>query len=146
MTDGWRPARAGKARVRPRDGVYDARAPLRRIGEIAFAMFGKKLSIALVVCAALGAAPLLGCVAAPVVPPIGVIYSNFQAPLAPKGEAGSKRGTATVTAILGLVSWGDGSVRQAAANGGITEVKLVDYEFKNVVGVYQRYTTVAYGD
>jgi hypothetical protein len=100
-------------------------------------------------CIALAAALVLslgGCVAAPVVPPLGIIYTNVQAPLAPKGDVGSKRGTAHVKSYLGLFSIGDGSVRAAAANGNITEVKLVDYEFKNVLGVYQRYTTVAYGD
>src|SRR5262245_52096954 len=103
----------------------------------------KKLSLALVGCLVVSMA---GCLAAPVVPPMGVLYTGFQAPLAPKGEVGSKRGTASVTAFLGLISVGDGSVKQAAANGGIKEVKLVDYEFTNVIGIYQKYTTIAYGD
>src|SRR5262245_24587119 len=88
----------------------------------------------------------LGCIAAPVVPPIGLVYTDLDAPLAPRGDVGSKRGTSTVTSILFLVSTGDGSVRAAAKNGGIREVKLVDYEYKNVLGVFQRYTTVVYGD
>ena len=100
----------------------------------------KKLAIALFACA------LSGCVAAPVVPPLGIVYTDIRAPLTLGGNVGSKRGTATVTAICGVVSWGDGGIRKAAANGNIQEVKLVDYEFKNVLGVYQRYTTVAYGD
>jgi len=103
----------------------------------------KKLSLALAACVALS---VVGCVAAPVVPPLGIVYTDIQAPLAPKGEVGSKRGTSHVTAYLGLFSTGNASVRQAAANGNITEVKLVDYEFKNVLGVYQRYTTVVYGN
>ena len=53
---------------------------------------------------------------------------------------------ADVIAILGLFSSGDGSVRTAAANGGISEVKHIDYEYKNVLGIYQRYTTVVYGN
>jgi hypothetical protein len=100
----------------------------------------KMLVIAFVACA------LFGCVAAPVVPPLGIVYTDVRAPLVPAGVVGSKRGTASVIAILGLFSWGDGGIRRAAANGNIQEVKLVDYEFKNVLGVYQRYTTVAYGD
>ena len=103
----------------------------------------KKLWIALAAGLVLS---LGGCIAAPVVPPLGILYTNIEAPLAPKGEVGSKRGTASVKAVLGLFSWGNGSVRQAAANGNIHEVKLVDYEFKNVIGVYQRYTTVVYGE
>jgi len=98
-------------------------------------------------CLLLGiAGSTLGCIAAPVVPPIGLVYTDLDAPLAPRGDVGSKRGTSTVTSILFLVSTGDGSVRAAARNGGIREVKLVDYEYKNVLGVFQRYTTVVYGD
>jgi hypothetical protein len=100
----------------------------------------KKLAIALLACA------LAGCVAAPVVPPLGIVYTDVRAPLVPAGNVGSKRGTSTVTSICGVFAWGDGGIRKAAANGNIQEVKLVDYEFKNVLGVYQRYTTVAYGD
>jgi hypothetical protein len=104
----------------------------------------KTLPIAL-----LGCLLLSGCIAAPVVPPLGVIYTDYDAPLdlVPRGNPGAKTGEAHVTSILGLVSWGDGSVRAAANNGGIKDVKLVDYHFKSVVfGVYQRYTTVAHGD
>ena len=106
----------------------------------------KKLSIGLVGCLVLGSTAVLGCIAAPVVPPLGLIYTDIQAPLAPKGDVGTKRGTSQVTAFFGLISTGDGSVKAAAANGNIQEVKLVDYEFTNVLGIYQRYTTVAYGD
>jgi hypothetical protein len=89
----------------------------------------------------------LGCVAAPVVPPIGLIYSNVDAPitLGPSDTAG-RRGEASVKAWFGLVSTGDGSVKAAADNGGITDVKRVDYEFKNVLFFYQRYTTVVHGN
>jgi hypothetical protein len=117
------------------------RASLDARKEIALAM--KKLSLVLAACAALS---MIGCIAAPVVPPLGIIYTNIDAPLAPKGEVGSKRGVSHVTAFLGLFSTGDGSVRQAAANGNISNVQLVDYEFTNVLGIYQRYTTVVYGN
>ena len=88
----------------------------------------------------------LGCVAAPVVPPTGLVYTDIDAPMSIKGEARGRRGTASTASILGLFAWGDGSVRTAAAKGGISDVKLVDYEFFNVLGIYQRYTTVVYGD
>jgi len=111
-------------------------------------MAGKKaLRIAVLGSLLFGATgSLLGCLAAPVVPPIGLVYTEMDAPLASRGEVGSKRGTSTVTSILFLVSTGDGSVRAAAQNGGIRNVKLVDYQYSNVLGVYQRYTTVVYGD
>jgi hypothetical protein len=88
-----------------------------------------------------------GCVAAPVVPPLGMVYTEFDAPLSlGGGEVGSKRGESSVTAIFGLVSTGDASVKAAARAGGISQVKRVDYEFYNFLGVYQRFTTVAHGD
>ena len=78
----------------------------------------KKLAIALFACA------LAGCVAAPVVPPLGIVYTDIRAPLTPAGNVGSKRGTSTVVAICGLFSWGDGGIRKAAANGNIQDVNL----------------------
>jgi len=92
---------------------------------------------------------MVGCIGAPVVPPIGVIYTDMDAPLTLAGggrDVGSKRGESSVTAILGLFSTGDGSVKKAAANGRVTQIKQVDYEFMNVIGIYQKYTTVVYGD
>jgi hypothetical protein len=88
----------------------------------------------------------IGCVGAPIVPPLGLVYTDIDAPLSLLGGTGARRGEASVTSILGLVSTGDGSVKAAAADGGISRVQRVDYEFFNVLGVYQRYTTVAYGD
>ena len=96
-------------------------------------------------CTAALVAGTAGCIAAPVVPPLGLVYTDMKAPLNLGGDPASKRGTSTVTAILGMVSTGDGSIRAAAKNGGINDVQLVDYEFYNVLGIIQRYTTVVYG-
>jgi hypothetical protein len=101
------------------------------------------------VLASLVAATLVlgGCIGAPVVPPVGMVYSDFDAPLgAGPRDSGSKTGMSSVTAILGIISTGDGSVDAAARDGGISTVKGVDYHFTNVLGVYQRYTTVVHGD
>lgn len=87
-----------------------------------------------------------GCIGAPVVPPLGIVYTDIDAPLTLAGDTGTRRGESTVTAWLGLFSTGDGGVKAAAANGGITQVKRVDYEYYNLIGIYQRYKTVAYGD
>lgn len=104
-----------------------------------------KKTIALAI-ALLFALPFLGCIAAPVVPPTGLMYTDLQAPLTFRAEPTTKRGTASTYSILALVAWGNGGVHAAAQNGGIREVKNVEYEFYNVLGVYQRYTTVVYGD
>jgi hypothetical protein len=105
------------------------------------------IRIALIGCALCAiVVPTLGCIAAPVVPPLGLVYTNVRAPLAPRGEVGSRRGVSEATSILGLISLGDASVKAAASNGGIRDVKLVDYEYTNVLLIFQRYTTIAYGD
>lgn len=90
-----------------------------------------------------------GCMVAPVVPPAGGIYNDWKAPLNYEQQGnqfGLKTGTASTGSILGLVAWGDGSIRAAAANGGITKVNNADYEYFNVIGIYQRYTTIVYGE
>jgi hypothetical protein len=91
-----------------------------------------------------------GCAmgAAPVAPPPAVIQS-YQAPLDldhDQTQLGPKRGESQVTTILGLVSWGDGSTRKAAENGGLVTIRSADYEFYTVFGIYSRYKTIVYGD
>jgi hypothetical protein len=91
----------------------------------------------------------LACtVVAPVVPPPGLLYQSYEAPLSLHGlqKPGSKRGTASTQNILGLFSWGDASVHTAAMQGGIQTIQHADYEFYSVLGIYSRYTTVVHGD
>ena len=91
---------------------------------------------------------LTGCMVAPVIPPTGIIYSKTTAPLdvdLKETHLGSV-GTSTSHCVLGLVSWGDASTEAAANQGGITTINHADYEFLNiVVGAYQRYRTIVYG-
>lgn len=92
---------------------------------------------------------LMGCaMVAPVVPPPAMIQS-YQAPLdldSDQTQLGSKKGTASTQNILGIVSWGDGSTRAAAQNGGISTIRGADYEFFSVFGLYSKYTTIVHGD
>lgn len=93
--------------------------------------------------------PAVGCVLAPVVPPPALLYSDFEAPLdvdQEGGPLGAREGRASVTAILGLVSWGDASIAAAAEEGGIGIVRHADYAYRNILGIYQRYTTIVRGD
>ena len=90
----------------------------------------------------------VGCVVAPVVPPLGSIYSDIKAPIdidMNQTAASPKSGEATTTSIFGLVSWGDASIQEAAKNGGITTIESVDYRYFNVLSVYQTFTTIAHG-
>jgi len=80
--------------------------------------------------------------------PMGAIYTEIKAPVA-VGDGGvsyNKTGVAKATSILGLVAMGDCSIKTAAANGGIKNIKYVDYDAKNTLGVYGEYTTTVYGD
>nr|HPL82786.1 TRL domain-containing protein [Candidatus Omnitrophota bacterium] len=62
------------------------------------------------------------------------------------GVSYSRVGTAKSTSILGLVATGDSSIKTAASNGGIKTIKYVDYDAKNILGLYGEYTTTVYGD
>ncbi|MDP3042331.1 MAG: TRL-like family protein [Candidatus Omnitrophota bacterium] len=62
------------------------------------------------------------------------------------GMTYSKVGTAKSTSILGMVATGDCNIKTAAANGGIKTIKYVDYDAKNTLDIYGKYTTTVYGD
>ncbi len=85
---------------------------------------------------------------APVVPPVGLLYSAFKAPLTTEfsGQAAElKSGEASTSSVLGLVATGDCSLEAAAHEGGLNTIEYCDYSYLNVLGVYQRFTVVAYG-
>jgi hypothetical protein len=108
----------------------------------------RSITSLLVVCGAL--LLLQGCITAPVVPPLGWIYTDIKAPLDidynPTNVA-QKSGKSESTSILGLIATGDASTQAAAANGGVTKIDYADYAYFNVVfGVFQRYDTIVYGE
>ncbi|HOW42432.1 MAG TPA: TRL-like family protein [Candidatus Omnitrophota bacterium] len=79
--------------------------------------------------------------------PVGCLYTEVGMPAAAgEGGHGSKVGIAKSTSILGLIATGDGSIKAAMAAGGITRIKYVDYNAKNILGLYGEYTTTVYGD
>ena len=87
---------------------------------------------------------------APVKPPVAFVFTNVRAPMSidfnPQTAVARKSGQTSVHCILGLFSWGDGSAVAAAANGRLTTINYLDYEFLNVLGVYSRFTTFAHGN
>jgi hypothetical protein len=91
----------------------------------------------------------VGCYSAPVMPPVGGLYSDIKAPLTTEftGQgAPTKSGEAASMSVLGLFSWGDCSLASAAAAGNLSTIDYCDYAYQNVVlGVYQRFTVVAHG-
>lgn len=92
-------------------------------------------------------AALCGCVSAPFVPPTGMV-AQVKAPLSTDGnwKVGLKSGSASSQSVLGLYAWGDCSITAAAEAGGLKRIDYVDYEYDNVIGVWQKVTVTAYGE
>lgn len=89
-----------------------------------------------------------GCFISPVIPPVGVIYHQSEVPVDiayDNNGVGTKTGVAQSESILGLVAFGDARISTAAANGGISTIDHVDADLFNILGVYQRYTTIVHG-
>ena len=80
--------------------------------------------------------------------PYGALYTEIKAPVASAaGDVSySKVGVAQATSILGLVTTGDASIQAAVQDGNIRKIKYVDWEAKNILGLYGEYTTTVYGD
>ncbi len=95
---------------------------------------------------------LCGCMAfpiAPVVPPVAGGFTNIEAPVDITynlTEIGSKKGEATSVGVLGLLAFGDASVKTAARDGNMKRVDHIGYQYTNVFGLVSFYTTVVYGE
>lgn len=60
---------------------------------------------------------------------------------------GTKVGTSEAGVFLRVLSFGgDASIKAAAKNGGITRVSTVDIKSFDVLGIYQKYTTIITGE
>jgi hypothetical protein len=101
---------------------------------------------------------LFGCAAlGPDVGANGIIYNNTTLPNYPAPTAGNgslavgdtslvpTKGVARTHDVLGLVSWGDAGVRQAAVNGDVTQIKTIDVGTYNILGIYTERTTEVSG-
>jgi hypothetical protein len=87
-----------------------------------------------------------GCVFTTVSPPRGLIMTDQTAPLFPGRETGSKVGRASAHNILFLFGWGDSGLNAAIRDGGLETVNHTDYRFQNYLLIYQKYTTIVYGE
>lgn len=98
-----------------------------------------------VAMAAAALAVLTGCAT---VVPVGLIYTGVKLPVsnATGSVSYNKTGQATSKSILGLVAWGDSSIKAAAEEGKVVKVNSVDYQADNLFGVYGKYTTIVYGE
>ena len=80
--------------------------------------------------------------------PMGVVYTEVKAPVAVGSSDASmdKVGTAKATSVLGIVATGDASIKTAMENGKITKIHHVDFNTKNILGLYGEYITTVYGE
>ena len=97
--------------------------------------------------ALLGAICFSGCLSAPFQPPTGMV-AETTAPLSTEGNwnVGMKSGEASSFSVLGLYAAGDCSISAAATNGGLKKIYYVDYKYRNIIGIWQKATVIAYGE
>ncbi|WP_434130564.1 TRL domain-containing protein [Methylocaldum sp. GT1BB] len=98
---------------------------------------------------------LAGCVSGPNMTwlPAGAISTDMILPVqVAAGSEGArgpglKQGTASCKAVLFIAGWGDCSVQAAAAAGGITNIRTVDWRYESYVApIFYRYTLIVSGD
>ena len=98
----------------------------------------------LVSFAALG---LSGCVG--VASPVsnGLIFTSVEGPVsATMSDNYSKKGEASCSTVLGLISTGNASISAAMTNGNIKKIHHIDHKSTSILGIYGQFTTVVYGD
>jgi hypothetical protein len=111
-----------------------------------------KRVIALLLISSLLVLALAGCGGpwiAPVVPPQGIAFSSTKAPIDTdfnNTDLGTKMGQSSTVCVLALLSFGDASIYTAARNGNVEIIKHADYSYLNVLGLFQQFTLIAYGD
>ena len=101
----------------------------------------KKLSIFIAI---LAVAALTGCAT---MIPIGGLYTATKLPGMATSNSGAalKTGEAQCTSIMGLVAYGDCSISTAKKNGNINTVHSVDWDAKNILGIYGTYKVIVTG-
>jgi hypothetical protein len=77
--------------------------------------------------------------------PAGGLYTEGKMGVQAGSGAADKTGRACMTSILALVATGDASIEAAKAAGGIKEVVTMNYEVKNILGIYGEYCLVVKG-
>ncbi len=105
------------------------------------------LSALVLVCLALSGCT--GIAWAPVVPPPGLVFTSYTAPLDvdfDRTEVDDVRtGESGIINILGIICIGDAGSMDAAREGNLSRVDGADYTMLNVLGIFSKYTTVVYG-
>lgn len=103
----------------------------------------------------------LGCQSvsynAPIIPPPGVLYSEFNAPLILPDKGVDISGLDMVEihtshfqipyAYLRIINlaWGEAALEEAARQGGFDDIVYADYKFTTILSVFSTFTVRAYG-
>ena len=102
----------------------------------------KKISSVLVSACFVGT--LSGCATSV---PFGGIFTEISLPVtATSAGVTSKIGTASCQSVLLMVATGDCSIEAAKKNGDISTVSHIDWDVKNILGIYGEYKITVYGD
>ncbi len=87
-------------------------------------------------------------------PPIGLIFTNYKAPLSTNLQATPAEGKVGTSGafyfrepFLGTsYAWGDASIQAAAKNGNLTQIDYADYEFLQILGFFSKVTVRVHGN
>lgn len=78
-------------------------------------------------------------------PAAGAIWMDVKGPVDAGDAVGSKEGKACARSIAGVYATGDASIKAAAMEGGIDDIKSVDHHSKHMV-IFGTYCTIVRGD
>lgn len=81
--------------------------------------------------------------------PVGLAFTDVEFPVLATNNPiteETKKGEATCESFLGLFAVGEASIEEAAEEGGITKITHIDWDAKNILGVYGVYTVTVYGE
>ncbi len=109
------------------------------------------------VCMGAVAFLMTGCATTPFSPPQGMLVSAYKAPLSVNfesanvstkyGEVSAEHFNPWPCCFAPIpISWGGCDVDAAAKAGRLAKVAYADYEYLNVLWIYQRLTVRAYGE
>jgi hypothetical protein len=89
---------------------------------------------------------------APVVPPRGLLFTKYRAPLTPEvsgvpvTEKVGEHTSRYFAYSLFSVAWDEMDIEAAAREGGLSKVHYADYEALSILGLYAQVTVRAYGE
>jgi hypothetical protein len=97
---------------------------------------------------------------APILPPPGLLYSDYKAPLStrfrdiPVGTSVTKQSSDTVKSFIipfilgGFIgfTWDEAMIQEIADEGGIEEIAYADYDFMTILSIYSELTINVYGN